>query len=463
MHIWIGVENFVKIETAKICVDNYTVLVGPNNSGKTFLMQLVQGVNKKLSSLIDKTLINILSVKGTEEYKEYVLSSENVGELIEHINTKLAIEKENIVKEIFGKEIPIEKLYVDIMMEEGTEYSIVMLDVAQENFINTVKKITDKFESIVVELVNRVNRGLVCLVLKKSQDGKVKKTLSVHGSFIEDKVKLFKLAFGSIFDQESLFLPASRTGLLLLYREFFANKTDNELSFTVMDNGVVESKENFASLTKPIYEFLRFLQTYSEQEEERKRYSEELTFFEEHLIEGHINVDKQGVFSYSVKDENDRVPMYLASSMINEVAPLVLAITSQNRYERLIIDEVEASLHPQKQLELVRFLNRLNNKGMQLIVSTHSDTFVSKLNNLYVLSEMVKTNGYDILEQFSLEKEDLVSPEKLFVYEFVNQPNGKSIVKEIKADKKMGYQFDLFTASALHLYEEATKLGEYNK
>lgn len=152
--------------------------------------------------------------------------------------------------------------------------------------------------------------------------------------------------------------------------------------------------------------------------------------------------------------------MYLASSMINEVAPLILAITSQKSYSRLIIDEVEASLHPQKQLELVRFLNRLNNNGMQLVISTHSDTFVSKLNNLYVLSEIAKTSGENIVQRFGMEKEDLVSPEKLFVYEFVNQSNGKSIVKEIKPDKKTGYQFDLFTESALHLYEEAVKLGE---
>ena len=97
---------------------------------------------------------------------------------------------------------------------------------------------------------------------------------------------------------------------------------------------------------------------------------------------------------------------------------------------------------------------------MSLIVSTHIYTFVSKLNNLYILSHQVKKNGEDFLEQFNLEKQDLIEPERLFVYEFVNQPNGKSIVKEMKGNSKTGYQFDLFTDSAVHLYEEATKLGE---
>ena len=94
------------------------------------------------------------------------------------------------------------------------------------------------------------------------------------------------------------------------------------------------------------------------------------------------------------------------------------------------------------------------------MISTHSDTFVSKLNNLYVLSEMVKTNGEDILKQFNLEKEDLISTENLFVYEVVNKPNGKSVVNEIKGNKKTGYPFDLFASSAIHIYDEAIKLGE---
>ncbi len=44
MLIFLGVENFAKIEKAKVCINSYTLLVGPNNSGKTYFMQLVQGV-----------------------------------------------------------------------------------------------------------------------------------------------------------------------------------------------------------------------------------------------------------------------------------------------------------------------------------------------------------------------------------------------------------------------------------
>ena len=50
MLIFLGVENFAKIEHAKICINSYTLFVGPNNSGKTYLMQLIHPVQASSSS-----------------------------------------------------------------------------------------------------------------------------------------------------------------------------------------------------------------------------------------------------------------------------------------------------------------------------------------------------------------------------------------------------------------------------
>ena len=66
------------------------------------------------------------------------------------------------------------------------------------------------------------------------------------------------------------------------------------------------------------------------------------------------------------------------------------------------------------------------------------------------------------MQRLGLEKEDIIDYNKMHVYEFVNQSNGKSIVKEVKGTKKDGFQFDLFTNSAMNLYEEAMSIGEIN-
>lgn len=109
------------------------------------------------------------------------------------------------------------------------------------------------------------------------------------------------------------------------------------------------------------------MQTYTSRENSAQVYKHEIDFFERQLIEGHIHVNEQNGFFYDPAADHRSVPMYMASSMVNEIAPIVLALTDSRAYE------IEASLHPQKQLELVRFLNRLSNKGIQLILSTHSD------------------------------------------------------------------------------------------
>lgn len=460
MRFWLGIENFAKIESARICINDYTILVGENNSGKTFLMQLVQGISRKLAYLVDGAIKDSFLVDEKLTYKLYEVNQENIILLVTHINEKLSSKKENFIKEIFGKDILIERLYIDIVLDENELYEIYAFNSVKEDTDNSLSYIkdyvADKFILNVIDKMPDIG-SYMGIVRKKDLDTNKSEIIAAHGIFVDDENFIFKTSLNSLLGFDSLFLPASRNGLLLLYRDFFANRTDNEISYSVKGKRV---KENKGNLTQPIYEFLRFLQTYTEEEDIREKFSDELTFFEEHLIEGHISVNKQGVFSYNSKYENESVPMYLASSMINEVAPLVLAIESQNAFDRLIIDEVEASLHPQKQMELVRFLNRLNNKGMKLILSTHSDTFVSKLNNLYILSELVKKNGVDILKQFNLEKEDLVEPEKMFVYEVVNKTNGKSIVREIKGNEETGYQFDLFTDSAMHIYDEAVKIGE---
>ena len=139
MHFWIGIENFAKIEHARVCVNKYTLFVGPNNSGKTFLMQLVQGLSDKIVRLLEKDAMDILIEEKIEGYSRYLLNQDNVAQFVDYVNQKLHLKKEQLVKEIFGKEIPIERLYIDMELEEGSSYQIDVTDrKSLEN--ETVKK-----------------------------------------------------------------------------------------------------------------------------------------------------------------------------------------------------------------------------------------------------------------------------------------------------------------------------------
>lgn len=457
MRFYIGVENFAKIESAEICVNRYTLLVGPNNSGKTFLMQLAQGVSDFFENLIDEEELSKLSVKQDNVCEIFELTADTILDCIELINRKLIEKKETIVKETFGNDIPIENLYIRIEFEEGEEYRIYQFQNVSE--VRTVLPDLGIWE----DFFSNIHDEFPVSIMKKIKSKEESPIIRIMFGMKNVQNVIAKKILAEFLNERSFFMPASRNGLMILYREFFAHKTDDIISFTANGSKIEKQQGRNLGLTQPVYNFLRFLQTYNFSDSSVEwKYTEELKFYDNKIIEGHISINEQGVLSYSPKEEGTiNVPLYLASSMVNEVAPLYMALTSDKIYDRLIIDEIEASLHPEKQMELVRFLNRVHNKGFNFIISTHSDTFVSKLNNLCVLSEYIKKSGNTSeLRKLGLSSDDIIPLNNLFVYEFINHSDGKSTVEKIPFNEKLGYQFDLFTGSALKLYNEAAKIQE---
>lgn len=464
MQIWLEVKNFAKIKEAKVCVNKYSVFVGPNNCGKTFLMQLIEGINGYWDKLIDNSAMNTLLYKESERSKVFKINDASFAEFVKVINRNIKSELQNIVLETFEKNIPIDELNIDIKLAPNEEYSIYDGKGAEsfEQLFEQTKNMQDENALNILDSMN--GKTPFCLLNKKDRndDSGLVWSFSLGSDNIE--LGVAKRQVGMLLRLESLFMPASRNGLMLLYREFFAHKTDSLLSFQRSSGTMREQESGLLNLTKPMYNFLRFLQTYSMGEKQAEHFQKEIEFYNEKIIDGHITTDSQNGFQYSNRLGMENVPMYLTSSMVNEVAPLFLAMTSRNSYERFIIDEVEASLHPEKQRELVRLLNRLYNRGCKFIISTHSDTFVNKLNNLAILSNYVQNNDNEnILNQFEVDKTDLIKMENLYVYEFVQTENGQCEVQEKDFDPRYGYQFDLFTQSALTIYNEAVKLEELTK
>lgn len=75
MELLFEVSNFGKIKRAEITLSDFTLFVGDNNSGKTFMMQLLYGVLKELHN------INPV-ITGIEEQGEKGLYMERSGSRI---------------------------------------------------------------------------------------------------------------------------------------------------------------------------------------------------------------------------------------------------------------------------------------------------------------------------------------------------------------------------------------------
>ena len=124
MQIWLEVKNFAKIKEAKVCVNKYSVFVGPNNCGKTFLMQLIEGINGYWNKLIDNSAMKTLLYMESESSKVFKINAASFSEFVKVINRNIKSDLQNISSETFEKNIPIDELNIEIKLEPDEEYTI---------------------------------------------------------------------------------------------------------------------------------------------------------------------------------------------------------------------------------------------------------------------------------------------------------------------------------------------------
>lgn len=94
-------------------------------------------------------------------------------------------------------------------------------------------------------------------------------------------------------------------------------------------------------------------------------------------------------FEYRPDGWEDSLPLMQASSMVSELAPVVLYLRHLVRPgDVLIIEEPESHLHPGMQVEFTRQLAGLVRAGIRVIVTTHSEWVLQELANLVRLSAL---------------------------------------------------------------------------
>ena len=460
MEFLFGVSDFGKIKHAEITLSNFTLFVGDNNSGKTFIMQLLYGVLKELENMGP-------ALEGIEERgeKELVFGLEWFKDMEAKANHYLSRNKKKIVRRIFHKDIEIGELFFRLVnMDEiyACEIGDHEFDEISEENGEVVTKVSRKMAYIYVMDMNAENRRRKSRILFGEHSN-----MNILRRVVADQIRGMVLQLENFANSDLLFLPASRTGLQLLSKYFFAERDKKAVNgIRVFDFGdedeevVEEAAENELGLTMPVYDFLQFLLRYNQREDMGQRNRELLGFIEQHLIDGQVKYVGDEIYYHpdALAENKEDIPLYLASSLVNEITPIVKALSGAHNYKYIFYDEVETCLHPLKQGEMARLIIRLVNSGKRMIVSTHSDTMTSKLNNLLLLSfaEDSKETREKKLEELGWSEDDLLSDTKVHVYQFVNQEDGSSCVEELKFHTVpyIGYDFKLFMCNLDELYYE---------
>ncbi len=144
-------------------------------------------------------------------------------------------------------------------------------------------------------------------------------------------------------------------------------------------------------------------------------YHEYARALEQEMLGGEIEVGEYGEISYTPASATN-LRIHLTASMIKSLASLVVYLRYQaKKGDVLIIDEPELNLHPVNQRKIARFLCKLVNAEIDIIISTHSDYIIREINNAILLKD---AKLEEIRKKYQYAPNELLAPDLVTVVMF---------------------------------------------
>ena len=182
---------------------------------------------------------------------------------------------------------------------------------------------------------------------------------------------------------------------------------------------------------------------------------------EDRILGGAIRVESlPGIayphFTYHPRGwESGGLPLTITSSMVSELAPVVLYLRHVVAPgDLLIIDEPESHLHPAMQVAFTRQLAEIVGAGVRILLTTHSEWVLEALGN--VVGGAGRTNRGDGADVESLDTRDV----GVWLFEPAGDGPGSKKVKEIALDDDTGLYPSGFGSVATALHNEWVEISD---
>ena len=249
----------------------------------------------------------------------------------------------------------------------------------------------------------------------------------------------------------AIHLPADRTGIMQSHN-VLAGATARQAATAGIRPIEIETlpgtSADFLSLILEIPEDMSYWDSGP------SRFASEVSKFERDMRAA-IEIDHRsnGMNAIVAVTSEGRFPMARASSMLSELAPLLLVLKAPHLYvDHLTIDEPEAHLHPEMQVRVASFLATLVNHGVKVVLTTHSDFFVSQFNNMIRRGELSASRS-------PARRPDLSGLDRSRVRALrFSRENGWCAARELEPDRLDGVDESTFTDVMRSQYNETARL-----
>jgi len=269
------------------------------------------------------------------------------------------------------------------------------------------------------------------------------------------------------------YLPAARSGIMQSHRviasslvaravragfERFELPTFSGVMADFMERLILYGEGRKRPPLDPSWPALAILAHAMDQKDNKRneRLNEIANVLEEKVLTGQIRTREASPsaypeFVYRALETTQDIRLSRASSMVSELAPVILFLRDAVKHgDTLIMEEPEAHLHPAAQTQMAKALARLVRAGVRVVITTHSDWLLQEIGNLIREGELEEQTGEPANEG---DLPSSLRPSEVGVWLFrKDDDSAGSIVKEIPFDHSEGVEPEEYedVAEALH-------------
>ena len=180
------------------------------------------------------------------------------------------------------------------------------------------------------------------------------------------------------------------------------------------------------------------------------------------ILEGEVDKEET-TYIYTTNDAS--MPVSAAAASIREIAPLQILAKKQDVSRcAILVEEPEAHLHPLKQRMMADIIGALSHNGAIMQITTHSDYFLRRLNELIMFEKTKKTTDdpdklRTLSEKVNIVEDMSIDESIIGAYLLRKQADNTSIA--VKQDISNGIPFAAFRDAILDNMNYQDILGDY--
>ena len=479
----VTVSNLGPLKSAEVDITDLTILVGDNNTGKTFFATLIHQILKGTASSYwaSRSLLGRRSDSVSEFFSEMLTRWNHEPEFCDVYLDHIPHDVLSWLTEISEMALTAyaETLRESIEYAFSTEISEIRRRTAKRrtsrcwlSIENTTPawKVNIRFDSdeIFVEtpdplkLIEHVSKNYRTIYDQMSPDEQ--QYLTSHSRWLLEDIFLGTHAYDWDRNERppqylfpnwpnmTLYVPANRAGIMQSY-QVLASSIVRQSVMAGINRIEVGS---FPGITA---DFLSYFLSPDDDYHRGRSGGEQVKSlvdkFEKSLRARIVRQKRPDSADSFVADTPEGIfPFTRTSSMISELAPILLMLKETVRPgDHITIDEPEAHLHPAIQRQMALFVANLVDLGIRVALTTHSDFFVGEINNI-----IRRYSKKEFLGRENRKKQPMLDPNRIRALRFYRDEERGCFGVPLSIERLSGVDESTFADVIEDLYDDSAVL-----